>query len=226
MRLAPSYGQPRWLLGNALLQAGQRERAFAELSRAAASDPGLVSQTLNLLWQALSQDADALTRALSLQTPAAQTELARFLLEHGREAEAVAVLRRAVGLSGTERKKFVASLVSAKKFTEAYELWSAGNEGGAPLERAMAVNDGGFESDIHPEDRRRRRQDPRPSDPLAVRQPRVACLQLRVHRRPHDARRLYRRPQTRVHRDAVPDLRTNLARRFLAKARGARTVNY
>jgi tetratricopeptide (TPR) repeat protein len=68
-KLAPFYAQPRWQLGKALLRAGQRERAFAELSRAAASDPDLLPRVLKLLWATLDGDAGELVRVVSPQSP-------------------------------------------------------------------------------------------------------------------------------------------------------------
>ncbi len=48
VHLAPYYGLPRWELGNILLKMGRREDAFAELRRAAMSDPRFLPDVIDL----------------------------------------------------------------------------------------------------------------------------------------------------------------------------------
>ncbi|MGB7925695.1 MAG: O-antigen ligase family protein [Pyrinomonadaceae bacterium] len=150
VRLAPYYAQPRWQLGNALLRAGKPERAVAELSRAAASDPELLPQTLELLWGALEADADAMIEAMSAQSTAAQVSLALFLKEHDQMAEAIELLSRAGSAADAERRQLTAELISAKRFEEAYRLWSSGhgdNRAGE-LDGPEVITNGDFEDDV------------------------------------------------------------------------------
>jgi O-antigen ligase/Flp pilus assembly protein TadD len=146
VRLAPSYPQPHWQLGGALLRAGQPERAVVELSRAVASTPAFLPQMIDLLWEALNGDADAMMKMISPQSTAAQLSLARFFKERGRIAEAVALLRQAGRAADVERREWTAEMISAKRFEEAYELWSSGRKGGR-VEGIEAINDGDFEGD-------------------------------------------------------------------------------
>ncbi len=95
VRLAPFYAEPRWVLGGALLRAGERERAFAEFSRAVASEPEFPPQALELLWEASGRDADAMTRAISPQSSAARAALAHFFVERGAATAAAALLGQA-----------------------------------------------------------------------------------------------------------------------------------
>jgi O-antigen ligase len=105
VRLAPFYAEPRWMLGGALLRAGERERALAEFSRAVASDPAFPPQALELLWEASGRDADAMARAVSPQTEAARAALAHFFTERGAATAAAALLRQAGDDAGQERGK-------------------------------------------------------------------------------------------------------------------------
>lgn len=95
MRLAPFYAELRWVLGGALPRAGERERAFAELSRAVASEPAFPPQALELLWEASGGDAGAMARAISPQSAAARMALAHFFVERGATTAAAALLRQA-----------------------------------------------------------------------------------------------------------------------------------
>lgn len=105
VRLAPFYAEPRWMLGGALLRAGERERAFAEFSRAVASDPVFTPQGLELLWQASGGDADAVARAVSPRTAAARNTLAQFFVEHGAATVAADLLRQAEENAEQERQR-------------------------------------------------------------------------------------------------------------------------
>ena len=95
VRLAPFYARPRWVFGGALLHAGARERAFAEFSRAVASDPAFPPQALELFWAASGRNADAMTRAIAPQSAEARTALAHFFSERGAMTAAAALLRQA-----------------------------------------------------------------------------------------------------------------------------------
>jgi hypothetical protein len=152
VRLAPFYAEPRWILGGALLRAGERERAFAEVARALASDPKFPPQTLEMLWEASGGDADELARAISPQSAAVRVALARFFAERGATTAAAALLRQAGSDAGEERRAMTADLISKKKFREAYYLWSGGHRDGADAGRGEgeSVTDGGFEGELNP----------------------------------------------------------------------------
>lgn len=148
-RLAPFYALPRWQLGTALLRAGRRERACAELARSAASDPEYFSPVLELLWKEFRADTALMTRAVASQSTTAQAALASFFMEHG-ETEAAASLLRRLGGAAEERSRLVAVLISEKKFLEAYEVWSAAPEhvdAGGRRGKAT-ITDGSFEGQI------------------------------------------------------------------------------
>jgi O-antigen ligase/Flp pilus assembly protein TadD len=103
VRLAPFYAEPRWALGGVLLRTGEREWAFAEFSRAVASNPAFPPRALDLLWEASGGDADAVARAVSPRSAAARDALAHFFVEHGAATAAAALLRQE-GNSSRENK--------------------------------------------------------------------------------------------------------------------------
>jgi O-antigen ligase len=154
VRLAPFYAEPRWVLGGALLRAGERVRAFSEFSRAIASDPELPPPGLEMLWEASGRNAGEVSRVVSPQSTAAHVALARFFLSRGETAEAAALLRRAGVAADAERRALTAELIAAKKFREAYEMWSSGRGAAADTAPGGAefITDGGFESDLNPQE--------------------------------------------------------------------------
>jgi Flp pilus assembly protein TadD len=151
--LAPFYAQPRRQLGTALFRAGQRERAFLELARAAESDPALLPQTLDLLWTAFDGDVDAMERALPPQSAATRLAFIHFFIEHDKANEAISLLRQAGNEADAERRTLTASLIAVKKFKEAYDVWSSGGRRDARSGGRLAVIiDGSFEESVGPSD--------------------------------------------------------------------------
>jgi O-antigen ligase len=146
-RLAPFYALPRWQLGTALLRAGQRERACAELFRAAASDPEYFRPIFELFWDKFGGDTGSMIQAVPRQSEAAQVALADFFTEHG-DTRAAAFLLRQAGAAAEERSRLVAVLISEGNFTEAYEVWSGAPEHAAGLTGDPHLTDGSFEADI------------------------------------------------------------------------------
>jgi tetratricopeptide (TPR) repeat protein len=145
VELAPSYARPRWLLGNALLRAGQREEAYEELRRAAESDPSLYPNLVQTLWYDSGRDPRALVRDarphMSEQTFAVVT----FLVKAGAAGEGLKALRESgAKLTPEARRALVSDLIAAEGFAEAYEVWSQGQAD----KTADAFADGGFEGEI------------------------------------------------------------------------------
>ena len=68
VRLAPSYSQPHWRLGNALVRAGRFDDGFSELRMAAASDPALLPSIIDLAWHLSNEDADYVKNAVQPNT--------------------------------------------------------------------------------------------------------------------------------------------------------------
>lgn len=146
VRLAPYYGEPRWELGRLLLKAGRRDDAFVELRQAAMNDPRRVPDIIDLAWQTSGGDARAVQQAVVPGTAHARLTLARFLVEHGKTTEAIELFRGTSDSSSEDRRPLLTALLTARKFTEAYEVWSSGQP-----ERQNgfgSVDNGGFEEPI------------------------------------------------------------------------------
>jgi O-antigen ligase len=149
-RLAPFYAQPHWQLGNTLYRLGRRDEAFAELRLAMISDSSLIPAALDLAWAAFNGDARAIEQAIQPQSASMHVALARFFVTHGKISEAVQQFRAAGGLSDDDRRGLLKDLFAARRFLEAHEVWSSGQNadtGGT----ALFVN-GGFESEIKLDD--------------------------------------------------------------------------
>ncbi len=150
VRRAPYYAQPRWQLGNVLLSMKRREEAFAELSRAAASDPNLLPSVIDLAWDAYDEDARAVRQAIQLQTTATHLALARFFAKQGETLEAANLFRAAGDGADQDRHTLLKELLDAKRFSESYTLWASGRveSNGARQNGPGTVIDGGFETEI------------------------------------------------------------------------------
>lgn len=150
VRFAPFYAPPRWQLGNTLYRVGRFDEAFEELRRAAASHPKLLPQIFDLAWAATGGDALAIERAVQPQTDAARLALARYFVRRGKTGEAVAQFRAAGAVADEERRALLTELLSAKRFAEAYEVWSSGRheENGKGFAGGASIINGGFESPV------------------------------------------------------------------------------
>jgi tetratricopeptide (TPR) repeat protein len=122
---APYYAQPYWQMGNLLLRRGEREQAFVEIAGAIKRDPQLLDISLYLAWNAYAGDAEAVARALRLDAldGSAALAFARFLIERGQPAEAVAFFGTARGAHDErKRQELLRALIHAGYFAEAVRL--------------------------------------------------------------------------------------------------------
>ena len=157
VRLAPYYALPRWYLGHFLLRAGQTDEAFAQLRRAADSDPSLLTDMIGLAGATFSGDARAIRRAVRPKSPAACLALAHYFVGQGNTTEAMTLFRAAGPLSAQERRDFLTELLKFKQFPEAYDVWSREHGAAGPgsiingsFEGSIALDDPGFGWQIAP----------------------------------------------------------------------------
>ncbi|MBD0370066.1 MAG: carbohydrate binding domain-containing protein [Pyrinomonadaceae bacterium] len=143
VRLAPYYAQPRWQLGNLLLRAGQREEAFVELRLAASSDSSLLPALLDLAWGVANGDANVVEQIINPQTARWHLALSHFFIKHGKTVEGLVQFRAAGQVSDEERRSLLQELLSANRFQEAYEIWSASRN--VKTAEGSGLVDGGFE---------------------------------------------------------------------------------
>lgn len=147
-QLAPYYAQPHWQLGNLLVRAGQAEEGFGELRLAGASNPKLLPPLIDLAWQLSRGNVEFVIQAVQPSTPELYQALAEYFKKRGHEPGAIAMLSAAGSIDGDYRRRYVDELLTAKRFANAYAIWSIGrppaNEAntGAPI-----LQDPGFEQE-------------------------------------------------------------------------------
>jgi len=147
-QLAPYYAQPHWQLGNLLVRAGRAEEGFGELRLASTSNPRLLPPIIDLAWQLSRGNVQFVMQAVQPGTPAAYQALVEYFKKRGQEAEAIAILRTAGSIGEDYRRQYVDELLKAKRFADAYAIWSIGrspadaSDDGGPI-----VNDPGFEQE-------------------------------------------------------------------------------
>lgn len=148
--LAPHYAQPRWQLGNVLLRAGQRDRAFTELHLAAMNEPTLFPNLIDLAWSAFEGNAKSVELVTQPQTASDKLLLGRFFVKHGKIQEAAALFRAAGKEADSDRNALIDELLAVKSFYEAYKLWLGKKHDGAEMDTVniAVVNNGGFETEI------------------------------------------------------------------------------
>jgi tetratricopeptide (TPR) repeat protein len=186
IQCAPFYAQPRWHFGNLLLRMGRTAEAFGEMRGAAESDPTLLPALIDLAWGVFKGDAAAVRRAIQPRTAEARLVLAKSFARRGKPAEAVALFREAGDLTAEGRRELVTELITAKDFSEAYEVWSSGRDtnSGASKDGIGTITDGGFEGEINLDESgfgwQLRRDQPGVSISRDTGQPRIGVYSLRV----------------------------------------------
>ena len=149
VNLAPFYAQPRWQLGNMLVRTGQQDEGFAELRVAGAADPTLLPGIIDLAWQISGGDAQFVNRAIQPRTSESYLALGDYLKKRGLVPEAIAMLASAGNHDEAlqARSQYTSELISAKKFKEAYSLWTSGDT--ENTNAPASLRDPGFESETN-----------------------------------------------------------------------------
>ena len=129
VRLAPSFAQPRWQLGNLFYRQGRFPEAFVELRQGARSNPNLVEGIMQLAWVAGNGDVEAIKGLIQPQNQRSHFELASFLAKQGKAADAAGQARDA-GVPETEEERAlshqtISALLAADQFSDAYSAWAA-----------------------------------------------------------------------------------------------------
>jgi tetratricopeptide (TPR) repeat protein len=143
--LAPYYAQPRWYLGRFLLKTGKQNEAFAELRRAANSDPALIDDLINFAGKAFGDNARAIEEAVQPQSDRERLALAAFFVEGSKTAEAMALFHSSSAGSAPELRPLLEALLGFKQFPEAFEVWSRTHKGAGGTD---SIINGGFETPI------------------------------------------------------------------------------
>ena len=148
--VAPYYAQPRWDLGNMLLRAGERDEAFKELGLAGTSNPTLMPAAIDLAWQISGGNTQFVERAIQPQTPEAYEAMAQYFRKRSEVTAAIAMFRAAGPASAQQRRAYLADLISAKRFKDAYALWTV--EHPANSRMVAVLIDPGFEEESNLDD--------------------------------------------------------------------------
>jgi tetratricopeptide (TPR) repeat protein len=143
-RLAPYYAEPHYYIGSILLDQAEREEAFAELRRAAASDPDFLPDLISMAGETFGDDTKSIELAVQPRSQHARLALAQYFVQHNKTKEAMNLFRGSGRSSDQDQHRFLATLLSAKRFVEAFELWGLLNQGAAGIGR---FTDGGFENE-------------------------------------------------------------------------------
>jgi len=145
--LAPHYARSHWQLGNLLVRAGRADEGFSELRIASASNPGLLPAFINLASQLSQGNVEYQVAATQPGNPEAYKALADFFRKRGQAKEAIDMFALAGPDAGDaiaqERRSYVAELLGAKKFHDAYRLWSIAHP--PPDPEVPGLYDPGFE---------------------------------------------------------------------------------
>ena len=141
VRLAPSYSQPHWRMGNLLVRAGRFDEGFSELRLAGAADRTLWPSIIDLAWHLSQEDAEFVKRAVQPNTDEARMALSDYFRAHGQFSEAADAINGAGAAAAEYRGRLLNELITKKRFAEAYELWALTHAGGPK----NAVFDSSFE---------------------------------------------------------------------------------
>jgi hypothetical protein len=151
VRLAPSYSQPRWYLGNLLLRTDRYDEGFAELRRASEADSKFFPQLFNLAWQLYSDDFGQLQAAVG-NAPAVRAAFSKYLVGHGRYDEG---LRLWASLTDAEKKEnreyadtIISGLIGANRYHQAMNIWNEVAPGPAYDASVGHILDRGFEDNL------------------------------------------------------------------------------
>ena len=144
VRLAPFYAYPRWQRGNFLLRQRRFEEAFADLRQAAASNPVFIPNLIDLAWVISGGDIRTAERLAQITDGEMRAAFAVFLAKKGKPREAAEQLALTGGVTEQTRNQLVRDLISAKAFSEAYEIWKKNHPGS----EAATIYDGGFEGPL------------------------------------------------------------------------------
>ena len=129
VRLAPSFAQPRWQLGNLLYRQERYPEAFAELRLGAKSNPGLLQGMMGLAWAASHSDVGTFEALVAPDSGRRHLELASFLVNQGKGADAARQVIEA-GEPQDERDRAtlhqtISALIATHQFSDAYSAWAA-----------------------------------------------------------------------------------------------------
>lgn len=128
IRLAPSFAQPHWQMGNLLYREGRYPEAFVELRFGARSNPNLAQGMLDLAWVAANGDVERFVALIQPDSRRRHFELAWFLAKQGKGVEAANQVRAAGPYQDEQERSLLylttAELLAAGNFSDAFDVWA------------------------------------------------------------------------------------------------------
>jgi tetratricopeptide (TPR) repeat protein len=143
---APHYAHTRWQRGNLLLRLGRSAEAFEELRKGAAVNQMYVPNLIDLAWGISRGDARSTEELTGIKNDRERIALIRFLARKGKGKELVQQLSLlATPLSDETKRELIQSLLAAKAFREAVDVWTGLDQFKINV---PAVFNGGFEEQL------------------------------------------------------------------------------
>jgi tetratricopeptide (TPR) repeat protein len=121
LELAPNYSEIHWVLGNILLRNDKQDEAFAEIRKAAETNPKYIKPAVSTAWQFFEGDFDKLINHVG-QSDEISVALAILLAQKGNFDESLKVSRLAKTLNPDNANSLLTSFLGAKKFRAAAEI--------------------------------------------------------------------------------------------------------
>jgi hypothetical protein len=114
----------------------------------------MLPAVIDLAWAATGGDARAVEEALEPETGSMHLALARFFARQGKTIEAIAQFRAAGDVSNEEQRALLRELLAARRFREAYEVWTSIRRarGEGDVAGAGPIVNGGFEESLRLDD--------------------------------------------------------------------------
>src|SRR5215813_1744055 len=125
LALAPHHADTHWRLANLLIREDKLDQAIGDFRAVIQADPGRLTTTLDLLWQASDGKIETLKAVVGGDT-VSQLTLARFLVREGMYEAAVKIcagLDRRSFLDIPEMDRLLDSLITAGQVDLASRLW-------------------------------------------------------------------------------------------------------
>jgi len=146
VRWAPHYAHTHWQRGNLLLRLGRLAEAFEELRKGAAANQAYVPNLIDLAWGISRGDARSTEELAGIKNERERIAFIRFLARKGKGKELVQQLSLlATPLSDETRRELIQSLLAAKAFREAVDVWIGLDQFKINV---PAVFNGGFEEQL------------------------------------------------------------------------------
>jgi Carbohydrate binding domain len=150
VELAPSYSQPRWYFGNALLREGSLTEAFEQFRVAAENDDAMRLQVFGLAWWAFDKDIDKII-ALICPSSLGKVQFADYLISINAFDDAIRVWNT---ITPSDRKaqhelaeQLQQTLLDRKQFRQALEVARGLSPDSSRLPAPGQIWNGGFEDE-------------------------------------------------------------------------------